>query len=99
MTTVILPDTHNASSISYKEVTTLVHWEAFAKIGQLTSALATHLKQNLSSEAKLQSQTQVLQALPPPGAQSYFKQCSRRAEFMNEGTNLSFHPPEQCACQ
>lgn len=60
MTTVILPDTHSASSISYKEVTMLVHWEAFAKIGQLTSALATHPKQNLSSEAKLQSQTQVL---------------------------------------
>lgn len=59
---------HSTSSISYQEVTTLTHWEAFAKIGQLTSALATHPKQNLSSEAKLQSQTQVLQALPPPGS-------------------------------
>lgn len=63
---------HSANSISYQEVTMLVHWEAFAKIGQLTPALAIHPKQNLSSEAKLQSQTQVPQALlPPPWAQSH----------------------------
>lgn len=64
---------NSANSISYQEITTLVHWEPFAKIGQLTPALAKHPKQNLSLEAKLQSQTQVQQALlPPPRAQSHF---------------------------
>lgn len=76
----------------------LTHWEESAKIGQLTNSLNhTFLAQSLSSGARLQSLTKVPRAChPPPQLQS---QHYMRGECMNEGMNLGFYPPEQCACQ
>lgn len=94
----------DTNSTSCQEATTLKYQEELAKIGQLRSSLNhTSQAQALSSEAELQSLTQV----PLPG----FLRCSHNLahvhSVLQEGKESSRmkgqidhpHPPEPCACQ